>query len=143
MVGAGFVTVTVALPDLVVSCVEVAVIVAVPAPAGVKTPALLTAPMLVGLTDHATDELKLPVPVTVGVQVDVCVVRMEVGEQPTVTDVIVGRTVTVTVALPDLVVSCVEVAVIVAVPAPAGVKTPAVLTVPMLVGLTDQVTEEL
>jgi hypothetical protein len=57
MVGAGFVTVTVALPDLVVSCVEVAVIVAVPVPTGVKTPALLTAPMLVGLTDQVTVEL--------------------------------------------------------------------------------------
>jgi len=31
--------------------------VAVPAPDGVKTPALLTVPMLVGLTDHVTDEL--------------------------------------------------------------------------------------
>jgi hypothetical protein len=39
------------------SAVEVAVIVAVPAPDGVKTPALLIAPMLVGLTDHVTDEL--------------------------------------------------------------------------------------
>jgi hypothetical protein len=51
------VTVTVALPDLVESCVEVAVMVAVPAPAGVKTPALLIVPILVGLTDHVTVEL--------------------------------------------------------------------------------------
>jgi hypothetical protein len=51
------VTATVALPDFVVSSVEVAVIVAVPTPAGVKTPVLLTAPMLVGLTDHVTEEL--------------------------------------------------------------------------------------
>ena len=28
-------------------------------------------PMLVGLTDHVTDVLKLPVPVTVGAQVEV------------------------------------------------------------------------
>jgi hypothetical protein len=42
---------------LVESCVDVAVIVAVPAPAGVKTPPLLTVPMLVGLTDHVTAEL--------------------------------------------------------------------------------------
>ena len=79
-----------ALPDFVVSCVEVAEMVAVPAPSGVKTPALLTAPMLVGLTDHVTEALKLPVPLTVGKQVDVCVVRIEAGEQLTVTDVIVG-----------------------------------------------------
>jgi len=31
----------------------------------------------------------------------------------------------------------------VAVPAPAGVKTPVLVIVPMLVGLTDQVTAEL
>jgi hypothetical protein len=31
--------------------------VAVPAPVGVKMPALLTVPMLVGLTDHVTVEL--------------------------------------------------------------------------------------
>jgi len=128
---------------LVESCIDVAVIVAVPVPAGVKMPPLLTAPMLVGLADHVTDVLKLPVPVTVGVQVDVCMIRMDAGEQVTDTEVIVAGTVTVTVAEPDLVESCVEVAAIVAVPAPAGVKTPALLTVPMLVGLTDHVTAEL
>jgi hypothetical protein len=57
--------------------------------------------------------------------------------------VMVAATVTVTVAGPDLVGSSVEVAVIVAVPAPAGVKTPAALMAPMDVGLTDQVTAEL
>jgi hypothetical protein len=45
------------LPDFVASWVEVAVIVAVPATAGVKTPALLTVPMVDGLTDQVTDEL--------------------------------------------------------------------------------------
>jgi hypothetical protein len=68
---------------------------------------------------------------------------MDVGEQTTETDVIVGGTVTVTVAEPNLVVSCVDVAVIVAVPAPAGVKPPELLTAPILVGLTDHVTAEL
>jgi hypothetical protein len=53
----GLVAVTVAVPDLVESCVEVALIVAVPATDGVKTPALLTDPMLVGLTDQETEEL--------------------------------------------------------------------------------------
>ena len=85
-------TATVALPDWLESSVEVAVIVAVPAPAGVKTPALLTDPMLTGLTDHVTVELKLPVPLTVGVQADVWLVKIEVGRQVTVTDVIVGVT---------------------------------------------------
>jgi hypothetical protein len=50
-------TVTVAFPDFVVSCVEVAVMVAVPEADGVKTPPLLTVPTLEGLTDHVTDEL--------------------------------------------------------------------------------------
>jgi hypothetical protein len=65
------------------------------------------------------------------------------GEQATETDVIVGGTATVTVAEPDLVASCVAVAVIVAVPAAAGVKVPELATVPMLDGLTDHVIEEL
>jgi hypothetical protein len=47
------------------------VIVAVPVVVGVNTPELLTDPMLDGLTDHMTELLKLPVPVTVGVQADV------------------------------------------------------------------------
>lgn len=67
----GAAIVTVADPDLVESSVEVAVIVAVPADVGVKTPELLTLPMLDGFTDQLTELLKLPVPVTVGVQVDV------------------------------------------------------------------------
>jgi hypothetical protein len=45
------------LPDFVVSWAEVAVIVAAPAAAGVKTPVLLTVPIFDGLTDQVTDEL--------------------------------------------------------------------------------------
>jgi hypothetical protein len=90
----------------------------------VALPALLIAPILVGLTDQVTDVLKLPVPVTVGVQDEVCVVRMEAGEQATDTEVIVGWAVTVTGAEPDFVESSVDVAVIVAVPAAEGVNTP-------------------
>jgi hypothetical protein len=67
----GAATVTVADPDLVESSVEVAVMVAVPTDVGVKRPELLTLPMLDGLTDQLMALLKLPVPVTVGVQVDV------------------------------------------------------------------------
>jgi hypothetical protein len=50
---------------------------------------------------------------------------------------------TVTVAEPDLVVSCVEVAVRVAVPDVVGVKTPEEETEPIEDGETDQVTAEL
>jgi hypothetical protein len=46
--------------------------VAVPVVFGVKTPVLLTEPMLDGLRDQATAALlKLPVPLTVAVQADV------------------------------------------------------------------------
>ena len=99
--------------------------------------------MLTGLTDQVTEVLKLCVPVTVGVQVEVCVIGIEVGEQATETDVIVGGGVTVTVALPDLVESWVDVAVIVAVPVLAGVKTPELLTAPMPEGLAAHVTDGL
>ena len=112
----------------------------VPTPAGVYTPEELIVP---SVAPQVTAELYDPVPCTIGVQVDVCVVRMDAGEQTTETEVIVDGAVTVTVASPDLVESCVDVAVMVAVPTPAGVRTPAPLTVPMLVGLTDHVTDEL
>ncbi len=59
----------------------------------------------------------------------------------TVTDVIAGAVVTTTAAVPVLVPSCVDVAVIVAVPAvELGVKTPAAEIVPAMLGLTDHVT---
>ena len=129
-----------AVPDFVVSCVDVAVIVTVPATVGVNTPEDMIVP---SVAPHVTAELYDPVPCTVAAQLDVCVVRMDAGEQTTETEVIVDGAVTATVALPDLVESCVDVAVMVAVPVPAGVRTPALLTVPMLVGLTDHVTDEL
>ena len=44
---------------------------AVPVVVGAKTPLMFTVPMLVGLRDQVTEELKLPVPPTVEVQVDV------------------------------------------------------------------------
>lgn len=67
MVG-GAATVTFALPDLVESCVEVAVMVAVPVPLGVKTPDEVIAPSVAA---QVTAELNAPVPCTVAVQVDV------------------------------------------------------------------------
>lgn len=65
------VTVTIAPPDCVGSCVAVAVTVAVPVDEGVKTPELPTLPILVGLTDQLTELLNPPVPVTVCAQVEV------------------------------------------------------------------------
>ena len=64
-------------------------------------------------------------------------VRIGVGEHVTITVVIDPTT---TLADPDFVTSCVDVAVMVAVPMPDGVKTPDVPMVPRLVGLTAQVT---
>jgi hypothetical protein len=80
--------------------------VAVPAAAGVNTPVLLTEPAVVGLTDQVTAALKLPVPVTLALQVDVCEVKIEVGVQVAETDVMeVEELFTVTVVEPNLVVS--------------------------------------
>ncbi|MEO7029115.1 MAG: hypothetical protein ABI147_06900 [Acidobacteriaceae bacterium] len=82
---------------------------------------------------HVTAELKAPVPKTVTVHVAVCVVRIDDGAHATATEVIVGAgTVTVTVVEPDFVVSCVDLAVTVTVPAvAAGVKSPEELIVPL------------
>lgn len=61
------------------------------------------------------------------------------GLHETVTEVIVGGGVTVMLALPDLVESSVEVAVMVAVPVAEGVKTPAeVMVPPVAVQLTPE-----
>lgn len=81
------VTVTVAEPDLVESAVELAVMVAVPGPAGVNTPAALIAP---ALTVHVTALLKLPVPVTVAVHWEVWLNWMVKGLQDTETEVMAG-----------------------------------------------------
>lgn len=86
-----------------------------PPTVGVKTPEVVIVPLV---ADQLTAELKLPVPWTVAEQVDaVLVPKMRiVGEQVTVTDVIVGGRVTITVDDPDLVASWVDVAVMVAEP---------------------------
>lgn len=75
--------------------------------------------------------------------VDVWVVRMDEGRQATATEVMLAGTATVTVDEPDLLASCVEVAVMVAVPAPEGVRTPPLVIVPAVEGETDQETAEL
>lgn len=136
----GFATNIDAVPDFVPSCVEVAVMIADPAAVGVNIPEEVIVPLV---ADHVTPVLYVPVPVTVAVHVEVCVVRMDAGEQLTETKLTVTGAVTVTVVVPDFVESWAEVAVMVAVPAPAGVNMPAALIVPILVGLTDHVTAEL
>jgi hypothetical protein len=102
-----------------------------------KTPAEVIVPPV---AVQVTAELKAPVPVTVAVQAEVCVVRMDVGEQATVTEVMAWGRTTVTAAELDLVASSVDAAVTVALPAPEGVKTPADETVPPI---ADHVTAEL
>jgi len=68
-------------------------------------------------------------------------VLIEAGEQDTETAVMVDAAAdTATLLDPDLVASCVEVAVIVAELAPLGVNTPAALIAPPV---ADQVTAEL
>jgi hypothetical protein len=108
---AEMVTVTVANPDLVASCTEVAVTVAEPAVAGaVNSPAESTVPPF---ADHVTAELKLPVPVTVAAHCEVSPATTEVGLHATETDVMAdfGVTVSVIVMVADFVVSVLLVAV--------------------------------
>ena len=74
-------------------------IVAVPEAAGVKTPEEVIEPPV---ADQLTVLLNAPVPVTVAVQVEVWLVKMEAGEQLAETVEIVE---TVTVAEPNFVAS--------------------------------------
>lgn len=83
MVAAVDVTDTLAEPDLLVSCVEVAVMVAVPEVLGVKTPEELIAPFV---ADQVTEELYRPLPLTVAEQALVCVVLIDDGEHAIVTE---------------------------------------------------------
>ena len=137
------VTATVAEPNLVASCVEVAVIVTVSGgvPAGVKVtpvPELtpvdgLSVPSPPGPTERFTVFVNAPVPVTVGLQVDVCVAPIVVGVHKSDTPVIVGApAATVILAEPETLVKppCAEWAIQEPVPAPVGVKTPATVMVP-------------
>ena len=57
---------------------------------------------------------------------------IEAGEQITLTDEIAEESLTVTFAVPDLLESCVDVAVMVAVPAPDGAKRPDDVIVPLV-----------
>ena len=147
------VTATVAEPVFVGSCVEVAVMVAVSGgvPAGVKvmpvpelTPVVaLSVPSADGDTDRVTVLVKAPVPVTVGVHVEVCAGVMVDGVHTIETAVMAGgAAVTAMLVDPEMFVypTAAELAVQVAVPAPDGVKTPPDVIVPPV---AVQVTAEL
>jgi hypothetical protein len=90
MAGGGF-TVTVAAPDLVESCVLVAVIVALPE-AGIDEGAVYKPELVIvpESADQVTAELKFPVPVTATEHWLVCPVCMFPGLHVTVTELIVG-----------------------------------------------------
>jgi hypothetical protein len=92
-----------------------AVQLAFPAADGVNTPPEVMVPPV---AVQVTVEVKAPVPLTVAAQVEVWAVVMEEGVATTVMLVTVGGGAEmVTVAFPDLVESCVDVAVTVSDPA--------------------------
>ena len=114
--------------------------VAVPAADGVKTPAeVITPPDEV----QVTALLYAPVPLTVATQVEVWAVLIDAGLATTVIPVTVATTGVAVIdmlAVPDFVLSCVEVAVQLPVPIPEGVKTPdCVIVPPVAVHVTDVV----
>jgi hypothetical protein len=77
----------VAVPNLVASCVLVAVTVTLPAEAGaVKTPLVVTVPLL---ADHVTAGLKVPEPFTIAVHWDVALTAIEEGVQDGETEMMV------------------------------------------------------
>lgn len=105
------------------------------------TPAdALNAPSAEGLKDRFTVLVNAPVPVTVGMHVDVCVLVMDDGAHTSETPVMVGgAAVTVMLAEPEMLVNptAAELAVHVAAPAPEGVNTPpAVMAPPVAVHVT-------
>lgn len=130
-------------PDFVVSCVDVAVMVAVPAATPVTLPEDVTVAAAEFEDDQFTPELNVPVPVTWALHCALAPLFIEEGEQVTITAVIVEDAVTVTLAEPDLVVSSVDVAVIVAVPVETPVTLPEELIVAAPVLEDAQVTAEL
>lgn len=101
-------------PDFEASCVEVALQVPVPVADGVNTPACVMVPPV---AVQVTALLKLPCPETVAVQVAVCPKTIAVGAAATATVVIVlPAPLTATVPAPDLLLSCVDTAVMVSSP---------------------------
>jgi len=82
---------------------------------------LPTDPIAGGLTAHLTAVLKLPVPFTVAAQALVCPTVTAAGVHATATEVMVGPA-TDTLAVPDLVESWADVAVIVVALVPVRVE---------------------
>ena len=78
IVGGGL-TVTATEVDLLASCVEVAVMVAVPTTEALNTPLLLIVPAEDGLTVQDTPWLTPEPPFTVALQVEVCPTLMDAG----------------------------------------------------------------
>lgn len=94
---------TVVEPDLVGSCTDVAVMVAVPTPEGVNIPPAAIVPFV---AVHVTPLLKVPVPETVAVHAVVWVGKIDVGLHVTLTDAIVEEDAfTGTLALANLLAS--------------------------------------
>jgi hypothetical protein len=127
-------TLIVAVPDLLVSCVLVAVTVTDPVELGaVNNPLPLIVPPL---AVHVTAELKLPVPCTVALHCDIALGAIVEGLHATDTEEIdggLGAIATITVAVPDLFVSSMLVAVTVTVAAELGaVRSPLALIDPLL-----------
>ena len=97
-----------AVADLVLSCVDVAVQVPVPTLVGVNTPPDVIVPPV---ALHTTALLLELVPMTFAEQVDVCAMLMEDGVAVTATPVTFGESGTeavLMIAVPNLVLSCVE-----------------------------------
>ena len=141
LIEGGAVTVIGAEPETLVNPVwaELAVQLALPTPEGVKTPAVVIVPPV---AVQVTAELYAPIPLTVALHCEVCPVVMLEGLAVTDTPVTVMAAVTVIGAEPKTLVNPVwaEFAVQLALPAPDGVKSPAVVIVPPV---AVQVTAEL
>jgi hypothetical protein len=123
-------------PEIAGFCTLVAVIVMEPTLEGVKTP---TDEIVPEDADHLTLELKPPVPPTKALQLLVWVSEIVAGAHATPTEVTVGPgLVTITVADPVLLVSCVDVARITLFPVVEGVnRPPAVIVPPVADHVTD------
>lgn len=116
---------------LVASNTDVAVMDTDPGDTAVTSPVLLTVAIALLLLVHVTAVDAPPTAVTVAVSCDVVPTINAAGAADSTTDVTAGAMFTVSVALPLLVASNADVAVIVAVPALTAVTSPACDTVAM------------
>jgi hypothetical protein len=146
LLGGGIETISAAVPDLEASCEEVAFTVS--GPVALEGAVYVAASLVVGTmvprpAAQVTVGSKLPVPWTVAEHRLVWFSSTVIGVHETLTDVIVGGGVTVTVAVPDFVESCMEVALIVSDPEAGTVGGAVYSPEPEIVPETaDQVTVE-